>query len=215
MRPPKDKREGRLRLRHLMEQSEAAEVDMVESAPRFKALERRGPPRVVSSFNLFQTPEEIADRMAGLLLGTLSADSVVLEPSAGLGRLYKATRKRFPETHMVLVDSSRDCARELYSATSDDRNSTLTVSDFLALSPIACDAVIMNPPFQRGRDVSHIKHAYRGLRPGGLLVALCFDGRAQNKHLRPLATTWEPLGSVFRSEGTRAPVVLLTMERPE
>ena len=34
------------------------------------------------------------------------------------------------------------------------------------------DRIIMNPPFSKGRDVEHVKHAYSLLKPGGRLVAL-------------------------------------------
>src|SRR3546814_19124442 len=34
------------------------------------------------------------------------------------------------------------------------------------------DAVIMNPPFDRGRDCDHVRHALAFLKPGGVLVAI-------------------------------------------
>ncbi|MFD2427391.1 hypothetical protein ACFSUK_02785 [Sphingobium scionense] len=47
--------------------------------------------------------------------------------------------------------------------------------DFLALDPAhyaPFDAVIMNPPFDRGRDCDHVRHALAFLKPGGVLVAI-------------------------------------------
>jgi hypothetical protein len=57
-------------------------------------------------------------------------------------------------------------------------------------------------------------HARQLLKPGGLLISLCYNGTAQNRELRPIATTWEvlPSGS-FNSEGTSAETVLLTLAR--
>jgi 16S rRNA G1207 methylase RsmC len=71
---------------------------------------------------------------------------------------------------------------------------------------------MMNPPFRRGLDVQHILHARRFLKPGGLLISLCYGGIVQARGLRPIATTWEvlPSGS-FKSEGTTAETVLLTL----
>jgi len=48
-------------------------------------------------------------------------------------------------------------------------------SDFLALNPAdfaPFDRVVMNPPFDRGRDCDHVRHAYQFLKPGGVLVAI-------------------------------------------
>ena len=55
------------------------------------------------------------------------------------------------------------------------------------------------------------RHAFDMLRPGGLLVSLCFDGVKQNKNLKPWSDSWEtlPVGT-FKSEGTRAGVALIT-----
>lgn len=96
---------GLLRLRHLLEVTEAKGEEMDEKRPRFgKLADPAGKPRAVSSFNLFQTPEPLADQMAQMLplLGR------VLEPSAGLGRLYRAIRK-ISECPITLVEISPDC----------------------------------------------------------------------------------------------------------
>ena len=71
----------------------------------------------------------------------------------------------------------------------------------------------MNPPFERGLDVKHIEHAKTMLSKTGILVSLCFNGVKQTQKLKPICDTWEvlPEGS-FKSEGTRASVVLLTIK---
>lgn len=38
------------------------------------------------------------------------------------------------------------------------------------------DRIIMNPPFSKGRDIQHVRHAYELLRPGGRLVAIMGEG---------------------------------------
>src|SRR3546814_14723641 len=51
--------------------------------------------------------------------------------------------------------------------------------DFLALTPDligSFDRIIMNPPFDRGRDIDHVNHAIEFLAPGGILVALMSAG---------------------------------------
>jgi len=206
---------GRLRLRHLQEHTEAVGESMATERTRFQALaDPSNATRAVSSFNLFQTPEPIADRMAGMLM---PLDGLrVLEPSAGLGRLYRAVRLR-AACPMVLVEQSAECAGELYRAIGDD-DARLVQADFLACTPERLgglfDAVIMNPPFKQGADIKHIRHALTMLRPGGRMVALCASGPRQQAQLRPLADEWHalPAGS-FKSEGTRVAAALLMFRR--
>jgi len=207
---------GRLRLLHLREQNEAVGAEMIEEKKRFDRLaDPASKPRTVSAFNLFQTPPHIAAQMAALLLPELSPGSVVLEPSAGLGRLYRATREAGHAGPVVLAEQSPDCCRELYDMTREDRQVKLKQGDFLDMD-LEADAVVMNPPFKMGRDIKHILHAFDLLKPGGLLVSLCYNGVKQNKKLKPLADSWEVLpANSFKTEGTRAEAALLTIRKQE
>lgn len=38
------------------------------------------------------------------------------------------------------------------------------------------DRVVMNPPFAKGQDIAHVRHAYDFLKPGGRLVAIMSEG---------------------------------------
>lgn len=201
---------GLLRLRHLREVTEAKAEEMDAERERFDALRDREPARAISSFNLFQTPPEIASRMVAKL-GNVDGLRV-LEPSAGLGRLVRAVGVHGPDWR--LVEQNADCCAELYRF-----GLRLVQADFLE-----CDAdrlgglfdrVVMNPPFKLGRDIKHIAHAKTLLKPGGLLVALCFDGKRQNEKLRPVVDSWEtlPAGS-FKKEGTAASVAMVTYRKP-
>ena len=204
---------GHYRLLHLKDETEAVGVEMVFERGRFDNLrDPANKPRAIAAFNLFQTPPDIADRMAAMLPDV--GDGVILEPSAGLGRLYTALRRAGHAGPVILVEQSPDCCRELYELTQEDNAATLKQGDFLDMSFKDVDAVIMNPPFKMGRDIKHILHAFDCLAPGGLLVSLCYNGVKQNKQLKPIADTWEvlPAGS-FRKEGTNAEIVLLTLTK--
>ncbi len=136
----------------------------------------------------------------------------ILEPSAGTGNLYNQI-KYYPA--ITLVEIAPNCCGELYRITNNRDNVTLKQGDFLEIKPAAeFDAVMMNPPFKQGKDIKHIKHALEFLRPGGVLVALCYNGVRQNEILKPLADYWEvlPEGS-FKESGTRADVALLTISK--
>lgn len=206
---------ARLRLFRLAEHTEAVGETMAVERGRFDRLRENGPPRVVSAFNLFQTPPELARRLVARL-GFIDPSARVLEPSAGLGRLYRALRER-TVAPVVLVELAPACAAELYRETAADPAATLIQADFLTCSADRLgglfDYILMNPPFKNGRDIKHIEHARRLLAPGGRLVALCADGPRQRARLQPAATEWIelPAGS-FKSEGTNVAATIFIFQ---
>lgn len=207
-------KKGFLRLLQLRDQTEAVREEMNEQRGRFEALSKTEKTPTVVSFNLFQTPPELAVKMAGIVSRAVCQGDTLLEPSAGLGRLYMAMRQTDFEGPVILCEQNPDCCKYLYDLTREDRQAKLKQGDFLTMTVGPVDAVIMNPPFKQGLDIKHIVHALDQLKPGGFLLSLCYDGVRQNKTLKPMADTWEPLpeGS-FISEGTRAGVVLLTIRK--
>lgn len=205
---------GRLRLRHLMEHTEAVGEEMAEERPRFERLaDPTAAPRVVSAFNLFQTPEPLALRAAGLF----DTFGRTLEPSAGLGRLYRALRARSSDCHISLVEQAAECCAELYRAIEGDAAASLVQADFLTCDAARLgglfDSILMNPPFKMGRDIKHIEHARTLLAPRGKLVSFCAAGPKQRAKLQPFADQWHDLpGDSFKSEGTHvnAAIVVFT-----
>lgn len=196
------------RLLSLQAENGAAGAEMLIEAERFNRI-RGEKPRAVSAFNLFQTPIILADRAVSLIPDELDPTQV-LEPSAGLGRLYRAMLKRYPDTRYTLVENSPDCARELWRLPVE-----FLQRDFLTVSGRMFDLIVMNPPFKNGADIRHINHAVSLLAPGGFLVAFCYNGVRQNKQLRPIANSWEVLPpGAFKESGTSASVILLTINRP-
>ncbi len=166
-------RAGVLRLLHSREKAEAVDVEMVEERKRFKYLAGEGPARFVSAPDLYQTPVGLADRMAR----ELGDRWRILEPSAGLGRLYDAVRK-VSGAEMVLVELAADCCAELYRI--EDHAVKLVQEDFLRCDRARLggpfDGVIMNPPFGGRADMRHVVHAYGMLDHGGRLVAVMSEG---------------------------------------
>lgn len=204
---------GRLRLRHLLEVTEAAAEEMATERPRFQALAREdAAPRVVSAWNLFQTPEPLAARVVEML-GPIGR---TLEPSAGLGRIYHALRQVSPEAAITLVEQSPECCAELYRTTEGDQHAELVQGDFLALDASRLglfDSIAMNPPFKMGTDVRHIRHAMTLLAPGGRLVSLCANGPKQRAALQGIAAEWIALpADSFKSEGTRVESAIFVHE---
>lgn len=189
--------------------------------------------KVVSVNQLFPTPPELAARMVDEL--ALMDGLSVLEPSAGTGRLLEPMPvNRFPSLNLKItaVEMNHELVRGLNekfsgwrSGSFEDRILRVIAADFLALQPTdkgdteigLFDRIIMNPPFEHGADIAHIKHAWTFLKPGGRMVALCADGPNQAERLKPgteiWGGTWEPLGpGLF--EGTQVAVVLIVVDKP-
>ena len=156
---------------------------------------------------LFLTAEAIAAQMVALLDPKQGA--TVLEPSAGTGRLIDAIQALDRGCRITAVENCKELVKVLYEKY---QTITLRESDFLKTDLGKFDCIVMNPPFRRGTDVVHIRKALGHLNPGGRLVSLCYNGSAQNKALKPLATTWEvlPPGS-FKESGTMSDVVMLSI----
>lgn len=197
------------RLLSLQAQNDAAGAEMAIESARFDRI-KGVKPVAVSSFNMFQTPETVAARMAEALPGDFFP-LTVLEPSAGLGRLYRASLRRFPEARYTLVENSPACAAHLWNLPVE-----FMQRDFLTVSSREFDLIIMNPPFKQGTDIKHIKHAAEILAPGGILISLCYNGVRQNEILKPLTDTWEVLPeNSFRESGTGASVAMITIHRKD
>lgn len=173
---------------------------------RFAALADRKPWQTFTADQLFPTPRPIAERMARM--AGLRPGHLVLEPSAGTGRLIEGMRATGYDGPIDACEIHEGMARAL---TKWD-GVRIVGGDFLALAG-QWDRIVMNPPFRRGLDARHILHARSLLAPGGRIVALAYDGAACAKHLAPIASTIErlPAGS-FREAGTEAGIVLLTIE---
>jgi len=184
--------------------------------------------KVVSAPQLFPTPPELARRMAdeaGIMAGLR-----VLEPSAGTGNLIRAIFNNATGAdcvRVVAVEVNYNLAQALEeqrrkTAYANESNFEIHNTDFLECNGSLgkFDRIVMNPPFENGADIAHIRHAMTLLKPGGRLVAICADGPRQNAILKPIAVErgeWEPLpADTFKSSGTGVRTVLLIInQEPE
>ncbi|MGO7089458.1 DUF4942 domain-containing protein [Rhizobium leguminosarum] len=126
---------------------------------------------MAKNFGFFPTPDSLAERTIDVSSlyhreGTLR----VLEPSAGTGQLSKRARRE--STVVDCIECQPHLANDLKAAGIYGR---VICADFLAINPSATglyDRVIMNPPFDRERDIDHVMHALKFLKDDGLLVAI-------------------------------------------
>lgn len=161
----------------------------------------------------FPTPQSVVTRL--LDLADLAPGMEVLEPSAGRGAIVSALVGRGSVVDAVELDP--DHARELKEV---GEARTVTVADFLALpADPSFDRVVMNPPFTRLADVTHVRHALGFLRPGGLLVSVMSNAAAWRKEavaFRRLVAdhggTVEPVpAGAFNEAGTNIATLLVTI----
>ena len=192
----------------------AREQEAQEAAPydALKTALKTGV-QVVTAPQLFPTPPVLAVRMAKL--AGIEPEDRVLEPSAGTGNLLRAIVDAQPAARIHAVEINRALCDVIPSGFLQD-GETLC-QDYLTCTVEQLgrfDKILMNPPFDHGADVAHIKHALRFLKRDGVLVALCANGPRQQGELRPLADTWEELpDGTFAEQGTGVRVVLLTVQR--
>ena len=183
--------------------TQAAE-EMNHERGRFEQIARKGEAVALSAPLLFPTPQSIAERMANM--ADIEEGNSILEPSAGPGRILDALPTL---ENVTAVEISTSLQAHLYA---NYPAAKLIGGDFMIFEPGQLfDRVLMNPPYKRGLDIKHIQRALGFLAVGGVLVALCYDGKKQRSQLLPLADYWEKLPPKS-FEGTSADVLLLVIK---
>jgi hypothetical protein len=147
-------------------------------------------------FGFFPSPDEVAERVirnAYVLRSAEQEQLRILEPSAGTGSLARRCVKRFdPKDWGYQAERYRaeyrwdnlvDCVEiqpELaHQLMAENIYNRVTCADFLAIRPNEhrlYDRVVMNPPFDRERDIDHVTHALDFLKPDGCLIAVMSAG---------------------------------------
>lgn len=139
----------------------------------------------------------------------------ILEPSAGTGNLITAVEATGTRTDIVAVELNYGLAQVLNNGNGNKWGiAEIVQGDFLEQNGNLgkFDRIIMNPPFENGSDIKHIRHALTFLKSGGRLVALCANGPRQREAFMDDAEHWEdlPAGS-FKEQGTSANVALMIL----
>jgi hypothetical protein len=167
----------------------------------------------------FPTPAAVADELARYL-GVRDGDKV-LEPNAGTGALWDAVLRRAPGAQVVAYEIN-GTLREFLAT----QGRTLAGWDFMEAEPVAeFDSVIMNPPFENGQDMDHIRRAFDFLKPGGRMAAILAPGYAFKQDRRATSfrewletlehfTADLPAGT-FKESGTGVSAVVLYIEKAE
>ncbi|MEX2171074.1 MAG: methyltransferase [Pirellulales bacterium] len=168
----------------------------------------------------FPTPPSVIARM--LELSEIGPEHSVLEPSCGKGDIVDAVIAEQPDAKLHAIELNHSLA-EVLSAKGHD----VEFGDFLEHAG-SYDRVVMNPPFEDGADMEHIRHAHSLLKPGGRLVSVISEGpffRVDNKSvafrdwLEEVSAEVERLpddafigAEAFRETSVRTRLVVITKE---
>lgn len=172
---------------------------------------------------LFLTPEPLAAQLVEM--ADVRRDQIVLEPSAGTGRLVRAAIARRAQVIAVERDPTMRAALPLpINKPLSERPVVLEADDFMNVTAEvvgAPDRVVMNPPFcksGKGDHLDHVRHAFTFLRKGGVLVSVLPTGvlfRQDRRH-REFREWAESIGTLiklpdgsFRDSGTMVATCVL------
>jgi len=117
--------------------------------------------------DFFPTPMPLVWRMVEL--ANIQADDVVLEPSAGDGRIAKYILDNEPAPKDIVICEVNPAALQVLSGI---KGLSVHGYDFLDFTVGGFTKIIMNPPFSREQDIQHVQHAWDLLAPKGRIVAI-------------------------------------------
>lgn len=143
----------------------------------------------------------------------------ILEPEAGSGAILDGLRKAAPEAELVAYERNFTLAEILKR-----KGYTLAGSDFLEAKPgVKFERVLMNPPFENGQDMEHVRHAFDFLYDGGTLVAIMSPGPFFRSDRKAVAfrewfealggERWDLPAGAFKESGTGAASVMVRLDK--
>ncbi len=110
------------------------------------------------------TPVKIAEQM--IQYAKINNNSRVLEPSAGIGNI--ADKIKEITEHVDCIEYNYNFCELLKL-----KGHNVVANNFLEYNRQGYyDAIIMNPPFSNNQDITHLKHAYNLVKPGGIVVCI-------------------------------------------
>jgi len=116
----------------------------------------------------FPTPKGTAELL--VQMAEIKQGMTVLEPSAGKGDIAEAIIEQYPDIDLKVIEINYTLIDILKA-----KDFKVTAGDFLQDTGFY-DRIIMNPPFEKGQDIDHVRWAYSRLKPGGRVVSIMCAG---------------------------------------
>lgn len=166
----------------------------------------------------FPTPAEVIERMC--TFADVQDGHTILEPEAGSGAILDYLAEHFGDVSCIAYEVNHNLFEVVNGS-----HPCVQHANFLTVDPAeVADRVLMNPPFERLKDVDHVQHAFKFLKPGGTLVAIMSpsaffrkDKKAQGFRAWLAARNGYahdlPEGS-FKSSGTSVRTKIVVIEKP-
>ncbi len=170
-------------------------------------------------YEFFPTPPDLVAQL--LLQAGLEPGMLVLEPQAGEGAIAMAAAEVVGKANVTCHElMPRNVAHLQGLGFAIERP-----EDFLQIAPSPrFDRVFLNPPFSGGKDIAHIEHAMKFVKPGGRLAAIASttwqtadnaESRAFTLWVEEHALTVQQIArGAFKASGTEVPTVLLVLQAP-
>jgi SAM-dependent methyltransferase len=189
--------------------------DVLADTTEEKPAQRQVSTAVSKDLQYYPTPTKVVTTLVDSLHKV--EGQMWLEPSCGCGRFLKALKAKGARVYGVEYDAGRAtmCKAQGFA---------VLHANFLETAPEPkYDGVMMNPPFYGRHYAKHVRHAYKFLKPGGLLKAIlpvtARDDHGELDDIVPKprwGSPWEdlPVGS-FSESGTNINTVVLTIRAPE
>lgn len=170
-------------------------------------------------YEFFATQPREVERM--ILEAGLEPGMDVLEPNAGEGALAMAAAEIVGKARFTCFELMPRNVKALQAMGFKLDGP----SDFLHQEPSPVfDVVLLNPPFSGGRDIAHIRHALKFVKPGGRLVAIASTSwrTLSTKSSTEFRSILDALGArvqdiergAFRDAGTDVATSLITIRSP-
>lgn len=131
------------------------------------------------AFGFYPTPHSLAERICAKMPYS-ETPLRILEPSAGTGNFAfklaarEALHGKSIRHRVDAIEIQPSLAAALRAA---GTLNSVTTGDFLKMPPTPIyDGVVMNPPFDLERDIDHVTHALKFLKPDGWLMSIMSAG---------------------------------------
>jgi phospholipid N-methyltransferase len=141
-----------------------------EEEKRKRELENKAKSLIGQIPGYFPTPHSLAAEIVEK--ADIQENHKVLEPSAGSGNLAEAIKDNCPAAEVDTIEYNYALCELL-----EVKGFKVIANDFMTYSNgKRFDRIVMNPPFENGQDIEHVKHAYELLGENGRLVSIMSTG---------------------------------------